>query len=193
MYQVFYKEKVILLTDVIEQDTGLVVLPLKNIKLKKVIKILNKKSTISVHLFHKNRDNLLKYFFKSIKIVIAAGGKIINSKSDTLFIYRDDKWDLPKGKSEKNELLSDTAVREVIEETGIRGVSIKKPLDVTYHIFKRDDEYRLKITYWFEMFSDYSGKFTPQLNENITDVCWIKKENLENIKNNSYPNIKLLF
>ena len=193
MYQVFYKEKVILLTDVIKQDTGLIVLPLKNIKLKKVIKILNKKSTISVHLFHKNRDNLLKYFFKSIKIVIAAGGKIINSKSDTLFIYRDDKWDLPKGKSEKNELLSDTAVREVIEETGIRGVSIKKPLDVTYHIFKRDDEYRLKITYWFEMFSDYSGKFTPQLNENITDVCWIKKENLENIKNNSYPNIKLLF
>jgi hypothetical protein len=56
-----------------------------------------------------------------------------------------------------------------------------------------DDEYRLKITYWFEMFSDYSGKFTPQLNENITDVRWIKKENLENIKNNSYPNIKLLF
>ena len=193
MYQVFYKEKVILLTDVIKQDTGLVVLPLKNIKLKKVIKILNKKSTISVHLFHKNRDNLLKYFFKSIKTVIAAGGKIINSKSDTLFIYRDDKWDLPKGKSEKNELLSDTAIREVIEETGIKGVSIKKPLDVTYHIFKRDDEYRLKITYWFEMFSDYSGKFTPQLNENITDVCWVKKENLENIKNNSYPNIKLLF
>ncbi len=51
----------------------------------------------------------------------------------------------------------------------------------------------MKITYWFEMFSDYSGKFTPQLNENITDVCWVKKENLENIKNNSYPNIKLLF
>lgn len=193
MYQVFYKEKVILLTDVIEQDTGLVVLPLKNIKLKNVIKILNKKSTKSLHLFHENRDNLLKYFFKSIKTVIAAGGKIINSKSDTLFIYRDDKWDLPKGKSEKNELLSDTAIREVIEETGIKGVSIKKPLDVTYHIFKRDDEYRLKITYWFEMFSDYSGKFTPQLNENITDVCWVKKENLENIKNNSYPNIKLLF
>jgi len=193
MYQVFYKEKVILLTDVIEQDTGLVVLPLKNIKLKNVIKILNKKSTKSLHLFHENRDNLLKYFFKSIKTVIAAGGKIINSKSDILFIYRDNKWDLPKGKSEKNELLSETAIREVIEETGIKGVSIKKPLDITYHIFKRDDEYRLKITYWFEMFSDYSGKFTPQLNENITDVCWVKKENLEIIKNNSYPNIKLLF
>ena len=193
MYQVFYKGKVILLTDVIEQETGLVVLPLKNIKIKKVIKILNKKSTKSLHLYHKNSDNLLKYFFKSIKAVVAAGGKIINSKSDTLFIYRNDKWDLPKGKSEKNELLSETAIREVIEETGIKGVSIKKPLDITYHIFKMDDEYRLKITYWFEMFSDYSGKFTPQLNENITVVRWIKKENLENIKNNSYPNIKLLF
>ena len=193
MYQVFYKGKVILLTDVIEQQTGLVVLPLKNIKIKKVIKILNKKSTKSLHLYHKNSDNLLKYFFKSIKAVVAAGGKIINSKSDTLFIYRNDKWDLPKGKAEKNEQLPQTALREVIEETGIKEVSIKKPLDVTYHIFKRNSEYRLKVTYWFEMFSEYEGKFNPQLDEGITDVKWIKKDDLEDVKTNSYPNIRLLF
>ena len=192
MYQIFYKKKVILLTDVVQAESDIIVLPLKNIKFKKVIKTLNKKNINSVHLFHKNRDKLLKYFFKSIKTVVAAGGKIINSKSDTLFIYRNDKWDLPKGKAEKKEQLSETAIREVIEETGIKGVSIKKPLDITYHIFKMDDEYRLKITYWFEMFSDYSGKFTPQLIRGKL-VKWIKKEDLENIKNKSYPNIKLLF
>ena len=193
MYQVFYKKKIILLTDVLEEGKDFKSFPIKDVKLKKVIKLLNKKNTNSVHLFHKNKDKLLKYFFKLIPTVIAAGGKITNSKSETLFIYRNDKWDLPKGKTEKNEQLPQTALREVKEETGIKEVSINKPLDITYHIFRRNNEYRLKVTYWFDMFSDYEGIFFPQLDEGITDVKWVKKDDLEEIKINSYPNIRLLF
>lgn len=193
MYQVFYKKKIILLTDVFKEGKDFKSFPIKDVKLKKVIKLLNKKNTNSVHLFHKNKDKLLKYFFKLIPTVIAAGGKITNSKSETLFIYRNDKWDLPKGKTEKNEQLPQTALREVKEETGIKEVSINKPLDITYHIFRRNNEYRLKVTYWFDMFSDYEGIFFPQLDEGITDVKWVKKDDLEEIKINSYPNIRLLF
>ena len=193
MYQVFYKKKIILLTDVFQEGKDLKSFPIKDVKFKKVIKLLNKKNTNSVHLFHKNKDKLLKYFFKLIPTVIAAGGKITNSKSETLFIYRNDKWDLPKGKAEKNEQLPQTALREVKEETGIKEVSINKPLDITYHIFRRNNEYRLKVTYWFDMFSDYEGIFFPQLDEGITDVKWVKKADLEEIKINSYPNIRLLF
>ena len=193
MYQVFYKKKIILLTDVLEEGKDFKSFPIKDVKFKKVIKLLNKKNTNSVHLFHKNKDKLLKYFFKLIPTVIAAGGKITNSKSETLFIYRNDKWDLPKGKAEKNEQLPQTALREVKEETGIKKVSINKPLDITYHIFRRNNEYRLKVTYWFDMFSDYEGIFFPQLDEGITDVKWVKKDDLEEIKINSYPNIRLLF
>jgi 8-oxo-dGTP pyrophosphatase MutT (NUDIX family) len=193
MYQVFYKKKIILLTDVLEEGKDFKSFPIKDIKLKKVIKFLNKKNINSVHLFHKNKDKLLKYFFKLIPTVIAAGGKITNSKSETLFIYRNDKWDLPKGKTEKNEQLPQTALREVKEETGIKKVSINKPLDITYHIFRRNNEYRLKVTYWFDMFSDYEGIFFPQLDEGITDVKWVKKADLEEVKINSYPNIRLLF
>ena len=193
MYQVFYKKKIILLTDVFKEEKDFKSFPIKDVKLKKVIKLLNKKNTNSVHLFHKNKDKLLKYFFKLIPTVIAAGGKITNSKSETLFIYRNDKWDLPKGKAEKNEQLPQTALREVKEETGIKEVSINKPLDITYHIFRRNNEYRLKVTYWFDMFSDYEGIFFPQLDEGITDVKWVKKIDLEEIKINSYPNIRLLF
>lgn len=193
MYQVFYKKKIILLTDVLEEGKDFKSFPIKDVKLKKVIKFLNKKNINSVHLFHKNKDKLLKYFFKLIPTVIAAGGKITNSKSETLFIYRNDKWDLPKGKTEKNEQLPQTALREVKEETGIKEVSINKPLDITYHIFRRNNEYRLKVTYWFDMFSDYEGIFFPQLDEGITDVKWVKKDDLEEIKINSYPNIRLLF
>ena len=193
MYQVFYKKKIILLTDVFKEEKDFKSFPIKDVKLKKVIKLLNKKNINSVHLFHKNKDKLLKYFFKLIPTVIAAGGKITNSKSETLFIYRNDKWDLPKGKAEKNEQLPQTALREVKEETGIKEVSINKPLDITYHIFRRNNEYRLKVTYWFDMFSDYEGIFFPQLDEGITDVKWVKKNDLEEIKINSYPNISLLF
>ena len=193
MYQVFYKKKIILLTDVLEEGKDFKSFPIKDVKLKKVIKFLNKKNINSVHLFHKNKDKLLKYFFKLIPTVIAAGGKITNSKSETLFIYRNDKWDLPKGKAEKNEQLPQTALREVKEETGIKEVSINKPLDITYHIFRRNNEYRLKVTYWFDMFSDYEGIFFPQLDEGITDVKWVKKADLEEVKINSYPNIRLLF
>ena len=193
MYQVFFKKKIILLTDVLEEGKDFKSFPIKDIKLKKVIKFLNKKNINSVHLFHKNKDKLLKYFFKLIPTVIAAGGKITNSKSETLFIYRNDKWDLPKGKTEKNEQLPQTALREVKEETGIKEVSINKPLDITYHIFRRNNEYRLKVTYWFDMFSDYEGIFFPQLDEGITDVKWVKKADLEEVKINSYPNIRLLF
>ena len=193
MYQVFYKKKIILLTDVLEEGKDFKSFPIKDVKLKKVIKFLNKKNINSVHLFHKNKDKLLKYFFKLIPTVIAAGGKITNSKSETLFIYRNDKWDLPKGKAEKNQQLPQTALREVKEETGIKEVSINKPLDITYHIFRRNNEYRLKVTYWFDMFSDYEGIFFPQLDEGITDVKWVKKAVLEEVKINSYPNIRLLF
>ena len=145
MYQVFYKKKIILLTDVFKEGKDFKSFPIKDVKLKKVIKLLNKKNTNSVHLFHKNKDKLLKYFFKLIPTVIAAGGKITNSKSETLFIYRNDKWDLPKGKAEKNEQLPQTALREVKEETGIKKVSINKPLDITYHIFRRNNEYRFSF------------------------------------------------
>ena len=193
MYQVFYKKKIILLTDVFEEGKDFKSFSIKDVKLKKVIKLLNKKNTNSVHLFHKNKDKLLKYFFKLITTVIAAGGKITNSKSEILFIYRNDKWDLPKGKAEKNEQLPQTALREVKEETGIKEVSIIKPLDITYHIFRRNSEYRLKVTYWFDMFSDYEGKLFLQLDEGITEVKWVKKADLEEVKINSYPNIRLLF
>ena len=43
------------------------------------------------------------------------------------------------------------------------------------------------------MFSDYSGKFIPQIDEGIYDVSWVGVNDLEKVKLNSFPNIKLLF
>ena len=131
-------------------------------------------------------------FKKKYPEIIAAGGKVINNKSEILFIYRNKKWDLPKGKAEKNEIISETALREVEEETGIKNLSIIKPLDKTYHIFKRGGKNYLKSTYWFEMQSDFIGKLKPQKKEGITRVEWIGIENLSSILAKSYANIRLL-
>ena len=58
-------------------------------------------------------------FLKLLPKITAAGGKVINPKGEILFIFRNNKWDLPKGKAEDNESIADTAIREVKEEVGI--------------------------------------------------------------------------
>ena len=109
-----------------------------------------------------------------------------------LFIYRNSKWDLPKGKVEKGESVDEAALREVEEETGVKGLEITKPLEMTYHIFKRNGRYRIKITYWFEMKTNYDGKLVAEENEGITKVAWLDKVQTQKALHNSYANIKLL-
>ena len=158
----------------------------------KVIRRLNSTSLSEVRLIHKNPDKVLKKFLKKLPNVIAGGGKVFNDNGEILFIYRNDKWDLPKGKAERKETIEETSIREVEEETGVKGLEIKKLLDTTYHIFKRNGRYKIKITYWFEMKTSYSGNLHPQQNEGITKVAWLNKKETEKALENSYANIKLL-
>ena len=109
-----------------------------------------------------------------------------------MFIYRNDKWDLPKGKAERNESIEETAIREVTEETGVNGLKITKPLDITYHIFKRNGRYKIKITYWFEMKTSFKGNLYAQEDEGITKVAWLNHDQANEALENSYANIKLL-
>lgn len=192
MYKIFVGDKPIILTTIVEKETDFKNYSLKKVKMKKVIKKLSKKSLSEVRLIHKNPDKLLKKFLKKLPNVIAGGGKVYNEKGDILFIYRNDKWDLPKGKAEKKESIESTSIREVEEETGVKGLEIIKPLDTTYHIFKRNGRYKIKITYWFEMKTNYDGKLKAQENEGITKVAWLNTQQSKDALENSYANIKLL-
>ena len=53
--------------------------------------------------------------------VNAGGGLVINSKGEYLLIRRSGLWDLPKGHQEPGEPIEETALREVEEETGLKG------------------------------------------------------------------------
>jgi 8-oxo-dGTP pyrophosphatase MutT (NUDIX family) len=118
---------------------------------------------------------------------------VYNKKGEVLFIFRNGKWDLPKGGTNKGEEIEDTAMREVEEETGVGKLKVTKKLQKTYHVFKRNGKYRLKITHWFEMTSDYDGTLVGQAEEGIEKVAWLNPVQIKEALKNSYENIKLLF
>ena len=192
MLQIFYKEKPIIISDKKSDLKNSLIIDPELVENLDLLKLLTKKKINSIGVFSNEFELIINIFKKKFPEIIAAGGKVINNKSEILFIYRNKKWDLPKGKAEKNENISETALREVEEETGIKNLSIIKPLDKTYHIFKRGGKNYIKTTYWFEMKSDFSGKFKPQKKEGITRVEWIGIENLSSILQKSYANIRLL-
>lgn len=192
MYQIYVNDKPIVLTTIVEQETNFKNYKLKTVNIEKVIKKLQQNNIQSVRLIGKNKNKLLKRFLKLLPNIIAGGGKVYNKKGNVLFIYRNDKWDLPKGKAESKETIDKTAIREVEEETGVKGLKITKPLEKTYHIFKRNGKYSIKTTYWFEMRTNYKGKLKPQKNEGITKVKWLNPKQITKALKNSYANIKVL-
>lgn len=192
MYKVFVNDKPIVLTTVVSKETDFKNYLLKSVKIAKVIKELNKSSIKEVRLIGKKEEKLLKNFFKKLPKVTAGGGKVYNDKGEILFIYRNDKWDLPKGRVDRRESIEAAALREVEEETGVRNLKIVKPLETTYHIFKRNGRHRIKITYWFEMHTSYKGKLVPEATEGITKVAWLDSKETQKALENSYANIKVL-
>jgi len=192
MYKVFVNDKPIVLTTEVSKETDFKNYLLKTVKIGKVIKDLRKPSIKEARLIGKNEKKLLKRFLKKLPNVIAGGGKVYNEKGDILFIYRNDKWDLPKGKVDRKETIEAAALREVEEETGVKNLKIIKPLETTYHIFKRNGRHRIKITYWFEMKTSYTGRLQPEEIEGITKVEWLNSDKTQKALENSYANIKAL-
>lgn len=120
--------------------------------------------------------DFLKLFedFKSLFLIIkAAGGLIKNEFDEFLFIYRRGYWDLPKGKIEVEESKKQAAIREVIEETGIKDVSIDSKIGKTYHTYKTKLGKRIiKKSYWYLMDATKNA-LIPQLEEDIEKAEWM--------------------
>lgn len=192
MHTIFVGNKPIILTSNFEKETNHKTFLLRTVNIGKVIKLLNQTDLKAVHLYDKDSENLLKRFLKLLPNTVAGGGKVFNDANEVLFIYRNDKWDLPKGRAEAKESIEETAIREVEEETGVEGLKISKPLQTTYHIFKRNGKHRIKVTYWFEMTTNYSGKLKPQIKEGITKVQWLNKKESRQALEQSYANIRIL-
>ena len=193
MYKVFINDKLLFLTNELVEETDFQIFLLESVNIQKLIGKYFDGSVTKAVLYHPDENLLLQTLREKLVVNKAGGGKVYNQKGEILFIFRNGKWDLPKGGIEKNESIEDTAVREVEEETGCKNLKVGKKLEKTYHIFKRNGEYRLKVTHWFEMTTNYDGPLMAQLNEGIEKVAWVKPEEVLEKLENSYENIKLLF
>ena len=193
MYKVFYNQKPLFFTvDLTNNSDETPLLFIKYTSALVIVKALRNKNTKAVYLYHPKEEKLEKHFLKHFPVIEAAGGLVEHTDGRYLFIYRNDKWDLPKGKIEKNEVIIDAAIREVIEETGVGDLMATKPLNTTYHVFNTKGKFKLKKTYWFLMKSNYDGPLVPQEEENIQAAVWRSKTDFPLSMKNAYENIKIL-
>lgn len=136
-----------------------------------------------------NIEKGLEKFRKAFKYIYAAGG-LIEKDNTWLFIFRLKRWDLPKGKLDMGESPEEAGIRECEEECGITQLTITRTLEPTYHIYAHKGSYALKKTYWYAMSTKHTGALIPQLEENIEDVKWFNKAQIQEIVfPNSYPAI----
>lgn len=193
MYKVFVNDKPLFLTNKVAKETDFQLFLLESVDIEQlIVKMFNNKIK-KAYLYYPDEKEILKKVKEKIPVAKAGGGLVYNKKGEVLFIYRNGKWDLPKGGKEKGEDIELTAMREVEEETGVGKLKIKKKLQKTYHVFKRNGRYKLKITHWYEMTSTFNGELIPQANEGIEKVAWLNPEQIQEALKNSYENIKLLF
>lgn len=132
-----------------------------------------------------------KKAFKSIRkkltLIKAAGGLVNNAKGEYLFIYRNNKWDLPKGKVEKGEKMKKAAVREVEEECGVKVDELKAKICKTFHVYEMGGKLVLKHTNWYRMTVKNSPVLIPQIEEGITEASWVPQTKLQDKMKNTYP------
>lgn len=178
----------------------------KNTKFSGETYICNNKTEIlhiiTTYIEHANTDiailfedfeTLCAEFKKHFRYIEAAGGLVANERGEVLCIYRNNVWDLPKGKAEQGETTEQTAVREVCEETGLQMVQCDAYLCSTWHTYPHPKGTVLKQTYWYTMHSSLQQVLTPQTIEGITNIEWIPVDNLHTIIAETYASIRDVF
>jgi 8-oxo-dGTP diphosphatase len=102
--------------------------------------------------------------------VQAAGGLVVRRDGRIAVIHRSryDDWSLPKGKLDPGESFEDGALREVYEETGVRG-RIVDELAPTRYV---DRKGRDKVVRWYRMDVD-SDPVEFAANDEVDELRWL--------------------
>ena len=150
---------------------------------------LQKGGVKSLLLRTKDLASLWSDFRLRYELIDAAGGIVVNSKSEVLWMRRNGTWDLPKGKVELEESIEVAAVREVEEECSVQGIRRGELLGRTYHVYPHKEKEVLKTSYWYAMCCGEEQALKPQIEEGITEVLWADKEAHLEYLSNTYASI----
>ena len=191
MYTIFKNDSSVILTDNEHFLTQSNTLNWSGENMSQVLNSFLANEGESFVLIGKDLDSMWSDFKKNFKLIQAAGGVVRNAENSILFIFRNEKWDLPKGKLDPGESFEMAAIREVEEECGFNSLVLGDFIQTTYHIYEEKERQILKVSKWYEMSSDETA-LKPQLEEGITELRWVSSDSKGEVLENTYPNIELL-
>lgn len=189
MYKIYINDCLLILAEAYpDESESFNRLQLKDFNFQQFYNQVKLHTQASIYLVEdKNYKKLFKAISSSLKVIKAAGGIVRNEENSYLFIFRKDKWDLPKGKIDTGEKTKVAAIREVEEECGIKVTSAGKKACKTYHIYEMGGKVILKKTTWYKMRADNQPNLVPQLEEDITKAKWLGAEDFDIVNQNTYP------
>lgn len=115
--------------------------------------------------------------------VRAAGGvvwRVADHRIEVVVVHRPkyDDWSLPKGKLDKDESFAAAALREVIEETGVRGTLGSELGAIRY----TDHKNRPKVVRWWAVQADEPQRTgEPDDPDEVDDVRWLSLGKVEEL------------
>jgi 8-oxo-dGTP pyrophosphatase MutT (NUDIX family) len=150
-------------------------------------------SAKNLFFFGSSPKDMFEVFSHQFVLIDAAGGLVRNDDGAFLMIKRNGMWDLPKGKTEKDESIEHSAIREVSEECGISNPTIESPICTTYHTYSRNGNSILKRTHWYNMIYNGTQELMPQKDEGITEVKWVPAIEAIALLKSAYGSIQQVF
>lgn len=126
----------------------------------------------------------------------SSGGLIIKKINDVwhILLLKDmnDNWTFPKGIMELGESSSQTALREVEEEVGLKNIRIIKELPDIQYYYIRDKNTIHKTVHYFLCEAMADEPLVPQKEEGISEVQWVELEKAKEIISYPKTNVDLL-
>ena len=153
----------------------------------------NLRKTKSITVLSPDYEKIFEHLRQKVGFVVAAGGVVHSSNGMTLMIFRNGRWDLPKGHLEKGETIGECALREVTEECGIRDLTLGRFLTETVHVYTLNGQTIFKATSWFDMSCPADCMTTPQREEGIEKAEWLPEAKIREILPTSYQTIRDVF
>lgn len=104
---------------------------------------------------------------------VSAGGVVTFGNTILLLKKFNGDWVLPKGRVEKDETLKETALREVLEESGVKAEAVKY-IGMVHYKYKnlKENEMVYKTVHWYLMKTN-SMDCTPQKKEGFVDAVFV--------------------
>ena len=152
--------------------------------------LLDKPGDYPCFILHHDIEKLLEKVVGSAVTIEAGGGVVFNEADEVLLIFRRGKWDLPKGKLDPGESVIDCALREVMEETGLKNLTLLEKIGSSSYCYKENEQLVLKQVQWFKMKTSDSHSLTPQIEEDITELKWVGLQELDPYLENTYNTIR---